>query len=70
MIIGANDAAVLAGRAGGDWIGENKGEDDFVAVKLSANGTELWRWQVGYFFPLQAQQEARKLPNNQGAPQK
>ena len=31
----------------GHWGGSLRvGADDFAAVKLDANGTEIWRWQV------------------------
>lgn len=39
-------AVILAGDTAGDWAGTNAGEDDFAAVKLSADGVEEWRWQV------------------------
>lgn len=43
----ADDGSVILGGATyGGWVGTNAGGDDFVAVKLSANGTEEWRWQV------------------------
>lgn len=38
---------VLAGRAEGVWSGDSSaGGLDFVAVKLDADGQEVWRWQV------------------------
>ncbi|CBN75056.1 Transmembrane receptor kinase [Ectocarpus siliculosus] len=40
---------VLAGYTYGEWSGELAGENcDFAAVKIDANGTEVWRWQGGY----------------------
>lgn len=40
----ANDGSVILGGAtDGAWVGINAGGWDFVAVKLSANGTEEWR---------------------------
>lgn len=40
-------SAVLAGYTYGDFSGAgNTGDRDFAAVKLSADGEELWRWQV------------------------
>ncbi|CAM9813426.1 unnamed protein product, partial [Ectocarpus sp. 6 AP-2014] len=40
---------VLAGHTFGEWSGGLTGEEcDFAAVKLDANGTEVWRWQGGY----------------------
>ncbi|CAM9445750.1 unnamed protein product [Ectocarpus fasciculatus] len=42
-------SVVLAGYTHGEWSGELTGEEsDFAAVKLDANGTEVWRWQGGY----------------------
>ena len=37
---------ILAGRTEGDWDGTSAGDLDFCAIKLAADGTELWRWQV------------------------
>lgn len=48
VAIGVGDSVLLAGRAEGTWNGTSAGGNDFVAVKLSADGTELWRWQVLY----------------------
>lgn len=43
----ADDGSVICGGLTYDaWVGINAGDRDFVAVKLSANGTEEWRWQV------------------------
>lgn len=40
-------SVVLAGYTCGEWSGDLTGEEcDFAAVKLDANGTEVWRWQV------------------------
>ena len=36
----------LVGDTFGNWSGVNEGARDFAAVKLDANGSELWRWQV------------------------
>lgn len=40
-------SAVLAGFTYGLWNGTTDGSYDFAAVKLDANGTVQWRWQVG-----------------------
>lgn len=38
---------VLAGYTEGVWSGEaSAGGQDFVVVKLDADGQEVWRWQV------------------------
>lgn len=43
-----NGSVVMAGYTSGDWDGEvHAGGDDFAAVKLDADGNEVWRWQVG-----------------------
>lgn len=42
-----NGSVVLAGLTTGNWSGENAGVVDFAAVKLDAEGVEVWRWQVG-----------------------
>ena len=41
-----DDSVVLTGYSSGDWSGTSSAWDDCVAVKLDANGNELWRWQV------------------------
>lgn len=51
MFYGAADAhdgsIVLAGATGGSWKGTHAGgANDFAAVKLDADGGEVWRWQV------------------------
>lgn len=40
---------MMAGFTEGDWYGTNKGDRDFMAVKLRASDgrKEAWRWQVG-----------------------
>ena len=43
---GSDGSVVLAGYTKGAWIGANDGSYDFAAVKLDAEGTEVWRWQV------------------------
>lgn len=38
---------ILAGQGQGVWSGSaSAGGLDFVAVKLNADGREVWRWQV------------------------
>ena len=46
--VGDDDSVVLAGYTAGNWSGVHSGEfeSDFAAVKLDAEGKELWRWQV------------------------
>lgn len=39
-------SVVLAGSTTGDWVGVNNGDHDLAALKLDANGTLLWKWQV------------------------
>ena len=45
-VVGDNDSVVLAGYTSGSWSGITVGQADAAAVKLDANGNELWRWQV------------------------
>lgn len=40
-------SAVIAGNTEGSLFGTNSGDGDFAAVKLDANGTIEWTWQVG-----------------------
>lgn len=49
VAIGHDDSVVLAGYTTGDWNAENAGGTDFVAVKLDADGNEVWTWQVRLF---------------------
>ena len=42
----SGDGVILAGRTEGGWDGTSAGDIDFCAVKLAADGEELWRWQV------------------------
>lgn len=44
--MGLDGSVVLAGYTAGDWAAENQGGNDFAAVKLDADGTLLWQWQV------------------------
>lgn len=44
--MGDDGSVVLAGYTDGAFSGGSKGAEDFAAVKLSADGEELWRWQV------------------------
>ena len=51
-------STVLAGYTEGPWNGANNGSDDFAAVKLDADGTVEWKWQVRgkhYVFPKELQ---------------
>ena len=36
----------MVGHTYSDWNGVNAGSLDFAAVKLNANGEDLWVWQV------------------------
>lgn len=44
--MGSAGSVYLIGNTRGNWSGVNKGARDFAVVKLHANGSELWRWQV------------------------
>ncbi|CAM9406721.1 unnamed protein product, partial [Ascophyllum nodosum] len=45
-VIQEDGSVLIVLETDGDWDGANIGSDDFAAVKLGANGTEIWRWQV------------------------
>lgn len=47
----ADGNIVLAGWTLGSWANTMVGVTDAAAVKLDANGTELWRWQVKTCLP-------------------
>lgn len=57
VAVGQDGSIVMAGSSAGAWTTKHDGLGDFVAVKLDANGTELWRWQVGNGVWLFRQQE-------------
>lgn len=42
-----DDAAVLSGYTEGGWDGQNAGDRDAAAVKISSEGTQLWGLQAG-----------------------
>lgn len=44
--VGTDGSIVLAGWTSGDWDAANEGDGDFAAVKLDADGVQLWTWQV------------------------
>ena len=48
MAAAGNGYFVLAGNTYGNRSGTNAGDSDFVAVKLDASGSEVWRWQVSH----------------------
>ena len=50
---GGDGSVILAGHTKGAWNGPNDGSNDFAAVKLDANGTVVWRWQVLRILRLQ-----------------
>lgn len=45
-VVGDDASILLAGYSSGNWSGNARGQADFVAVNLDADGNELWRWQV------------------------
>lgn len=45
-MVGSDGSIVLAGETNGNWEGESSGKMDFAAIKLGADGSEIWRWQV------------------------
>lgn len=46
---------ILVGTVEGTWDSTTQGGYDFAAVKLDADGTTLWRWQVcsDYLLPIE-----------------
>lgn len=49
VILTPDGSIVLAGYTRGDWDGQNAGEADFAAIKLDAEGNEIWRLQVSVY---------------------
>ncbi|CAM9524878.1 unnamed protein product, partial [Ectocarpus sp. 13 AM-2016] len=47
VTVAEDNSIVVSGSTRGSWRGENAGLRDFVAVKLSSEGEELWMWQDG-----------------------
>lgn len=43
---GDDGSVFLAGHTLGSFGNGNRGQEDFVVVKLDEHGVELWRWQV------------------------
>ena len=39
-------SVLLTGSTEGSWSGDNLGEKDFAATKLSSSGDMEWKWQV------------------------
>ena len=46
VVIAEDGSILVALETDGVWDGDNVGGDDFAVVKLDADGTEIWRWQV------------------------
>ena len=46
MAMSDDGSVVLVGYTYGSWSTTNAGYYDCVAIKLNANGTMLWTWQV------------------------
>lgn len=44
--MGDDGSVVLAGATNGSWNNSNDDSEDFAAIKLAADGTVRWRWQV------------------------
>ena len=39
-------SVVLAGATDGSWNTTSAGDSDWAAIKLDAEGTVVWKWQV------------------------
>lgn len=50
--MGSDGSIVLAGETNGNWDGTSNGKMDFAAIKLDADGLEIWRWQVKQCIPV------------------
>lgn len=50
VAVQSDGTILLGGNTKGAWDGTNAGSGDFFAVALSADGEELWRWQVMFDF--------------------
>lgn len=46
--VGGDGSIVFAGRTEGNWSAPNNGSFDFAVVKLDADASEVWRWQVSW----------------------
>lgn len=46
--VSTDSTVVLAGFSSGSWSIVNQGSNNFAAVKLAADGSEMWKWQVKY----------------------
>lgn len=46
LAISDNDSVVLVGHTKGNWSSKNVGYYDCVAIKLDADRTMMWAWQV------------------------
>lgn len=57
MAVGGDGSIVLVGGSPGVWTTQHEDEWDFVAVKLDANGNEVWRWQVRRCVPSAQERE-------------
>ncbi|CAM9620673.1 unnamed protein product [Ectocarpus fasciculatus] len=47
VAVAEDNSIVVSGYTEGSWVEANAGLRDFMAVKLSSEGEELWRWQDG-----------------------
>lgn len=46
-VVRSDGSVFFVGYTDGVWNGSAIGEFDFAGALLSADGNELWRWQVG-----------------------
>lgn len=46
VAVAEDSSVVLAGDTTNSWAGESAGGIDLAAVKVDADGKEVWRWQV------------------------
>ncbi|CAM9964478.1 unnamed protein product, partial [Laminaria digitata] len=46
LAMAEDGSTIIAGSTKGDWNMTNMGEHDLAVLKLDADGTLLWKWQV------------------------
>lgn len=58
-----NNSVIMAGYTKGSWsrVKQNNGTLDPAAVKIDADGTEVWRWQVRGLFETRLDTDDTKL---------
>lgn len=63
MAMADDGSVVVVGFTKGDWVGSNAGQFDFAAFRLDVDGTEVWRYQVGYSKVFSSFRQASECPS-------